>query len=592
MRVRVVIYFIVSMVVFLRAAAQPDERARYKALRDSVEISYDNHSPTIQHYVDEALPLAAKLRDTSGTIRMRRLLGLNYFLIGHSDDAIKVLLDEVRMVADYPPGSESAELYYAVAQVYGMNKYPVICRQYLEKGVEIARKIRNESVIADGYNRLGIWFERTKMLDSALYFYKQALYYTERSGVVLGKAYCFENIAGIYAQKNQLSLALSYMQQALVYKKQAGKKMDVAISYINIGEAFDSLKQYDSAILYANAAIELSREVNYKDLIKYGYHFLSRVYETRGDNKRALMYHKLFSELNDTIFNETKAQQLAELNAKYQAGKKEEEIRELNSKATIQGLQLKHRNTLLIVAFFVFVAGSVIVYLIYNRRKLKEQTELQAEINRQQAITTREVLYAEDRERKRIAADLHDGVGQLMSATLLNLNSFLARLNVNTQADPQADRILSLVTESYDELRSISHQMMPGALLRSGLDTAVRELVSHIDPEKIEVFVESEGLEERLSEETETVLYRVIQESVNNVIKHANATRLNLQLVRDEDGVSVTIEDNGNGFDRKQASTAGIGLKNIYSRVLLQNGTVDIDSHPGKGTLVAIHIPL
>ncbi len=559
---------------------------------DSVQVAYDAHSDSVQYYADKALPIAARLQDRAVSIKIRQLLGLNYFLNGHSDKAMKILLDAAREVEKYPPTLGAASLYYAIAQVYGLNKYPVISKDYLKKGVDIAVQFKDALTIADGQNRLGIWYERNGDLDSALSFYKQALYYTEQYGSVLGKAYCYENIAGIHAQKGQLQISLSYLKQALLLKKEAGKKLDVAISYINIGEAFDSLKQYDSAIYYTTTALNLAREVNYKDLVKYSYHFLSRIYEVRGDHKRALLYHKLFSELNDTIYNETKTQQLAELNTKYQTEKKEQAIKELSSRTTIQQLQLKQRNTLLLVVVFLFLAGGTIAYLAYNRRKLKEEAKLQAEINRQQAITTREVLNAEEKERKRIAADLHDGVGQLLSATLLNLNNFFTKLHINRQEEPQAERILSLVTESYDELRSISHQMMPNALLKSGLGSAIKELVSRIDQDKIAVSFEATGLNERLHEDIETVLYRVIQESVSNVIKHAHATRLNLQIIKDEEGVSVTIEDNGRGFDLKSLSSSGIGLKNIYSRVQVHNGTVDFDSSPGKGTLVAIHIPL
>ena len=113
-----------------------------------------------------------------------------------------------------------------------------------------------------------------------------------------------------------------------------------------------------------------------------------------------------------------------------------------------------------------------------------------------------------------------------------------------------------------------------------------------IDGSSLKVDLTMEGLQERLSEQTETVIYRVIQEAVNNVVKHAGATHLSIQLTNDTDGLAVTIEDNGHGFDTTILEQAtGIGVRNIYSRLALLKGTLEIDSAPGRGTAVAIFIP-
>jgi signal transduction histidine kinase len=231
--------------------------------------------------------------------------------------------------------------------------------------------------------------------------------------------------------------------------------------------------------------------------------------------------------------------------------------------------------------------------MIINRRKLQEQTKLQQEINRQQDLAAKAVLDAEEHERSRIATDLHDGVGQLLSTALMNLNNLVTSSAFQTAAEKdKADNVVSLISDSYDEMRSISHQMMPNALLKAGLSAAVRDFLNKIDREKISVNLEVIGFQTKLDEQVETVLYRVIQEAVNNVIKHAKASKLNIQLCNDEDGISITIEDDGRGFNTAGLKQdTGIGIKNIQSRIAFLKGTVDFDSAEGKGTLVAIHIP-
>lgn len=209
-------------------------------------------------------------------------------------------------------------------------------------------------------------------------------------------------------------------------------------------------------------------------------------------------------------------------------------------------------------------------------------------------MATRSVISAEENERKRIAADLHDGVGQMMSAAKMNLSAFENEIPFKDVSQRLAfEKVLELVDESCREIRSVSHQMMPNALLKSGLANAVREFIDKIDNRIIKITLHAAGLQERLDSNVETVLYRVIQECVNNVIKHSGANALDISLIKDSDGIAATIEDNGKGFDTTDKEKfEGIGLKNIISRITFLKGTVEFDSSPGKGTLVAIHVPL
>ncbi|HYK76528.1 MAG TPA: sensor histidine kinase, partial [Daejeonella sp.] len=232
-------------------------------------------------------------------------------------------------------------------------------------------------------------------------------------------------------------------------------------------------------------------------------------------------------------------------------------------------------------------------YLIYNRRKIKAQALLRETIHQQQNLAALGILDAEERERRRIASELHDGVGQTLSCALMNFNNLFSDLSLNHAYAVQAERAVSLLSESYDEMRSISHQMIPHSLMKAGLASAVREFLQKIDQKNIRVQLEVNGLDNRLNEQVETALYRITQEAVNNVIKHARASRLAIQLIKDEEGISLSIEDNGQGFDKsKLAHMDGIGLKNIYSRIGLLKGTVDLESAPGKGTLLMIHLPV
>ena len=209
-------------------------------------------------------------------------------------------------------------------------------------------------------------------------------------------------------------------------------------------------------------------------------------------------------------------------------------------------------------------------------------------------MSAKAIIEAEERERKRIAGDLHDGVGQLCSAIKMNLSGLSSQVTFKDKEAVLAyEKTLAITDEACKEVRSISHQMMPNILLKSGLTIAVRDFLDKIDARRIQVQLDTFGLNERLDSNTETVLYRVIQETVNNVIKHARGNKLYITLGKDEEGINATIEDNGIGFDvHDKDQFDGIGLKNIASRVEFLKGKVEFDSAPGRGTVVNVWIPL
>ena len=314
---------------------------------------------------------------------------------------------------------------------------------------------------------------------------------------------------------------------------------------------------------------------------------LSDKYKAEGNDKKALEYLNKMMVVKDSLATEAMTKKIANLQSMYETDKREKEL-------LLQKEQLSKQRYLIIalIIFFVFVV--LMMYMLFIKKQLKQEAKMQSEISRQQGLATQAVLQAEEKERKRIAGDLHDGVGQMMSAVKMNLSSLAAKINLTNENDiALLDKTILLVDESCKEVRSVSHNMMPNALLKAGLSSAVKEFIDKIDHSKLQVNLYTEGLQDRLGNNLETVLYRVIQEIVNNVIKHAAANQLDISLIKDADGISCTVEDNGKGFNMaSMQNVEGIGLKNIQTRINYLKGTVEWDSFNGKGTLVAIHVPI
>ncbi|MBX2930581.1 MAG: sensor histidine kinase [Chitinophagaceae bacterium] len=312
---------------------------------------------------------------------------------------------------------------------------------------------------------------------------------------------------------------------------------------------------------------------------------MSNAWKAKGNQLKSLQYHNEMLILKDSL---NTLQSTATINILKSNYEEERQAKELAIQtATIAKQQF-------LITSISIISALIIAFLIvlYKRKQSLLKTKMQAAILEQKTIAAHAILEAEEKERKRIASDLHDGIGQMMSAVKMNLSSISSKVGLQNEQDKNLfDKTMALVDESCKEVRIVSHNLMPNALLKSGLSSAVKTFLDKIDHKQLNVHLYTEGLEERLNDNTEIILYRAIQEIVNNVIKHAQANQLDISLIKDADGISCTIEDNGIGFFLQEQQTIGIGLKNIKSRIDYLNGTVEWDSQVGKGTLVAIHIP-
>lgn len=238
----------------------------------------------------------------------------------------------------------------------------------------------------------------------------------------------------------------------------------------------------------------------------------------------------------------------------------------------------------------VFIAVRLLLNRI-NRKKIEEQRRLNQQIEQQKAITSA-IIATQEQERKRIAEELHDGIGQVFSAIKLNLSCLepeLKRLDSDRRRNFETS--VSLLDQATKELRAISHDMLPGHLNDLGLVVALEALCEKIQQTHVlECTFVSFGIEQRLSRPLELTLYRICQELLTNIVKHSKATESSVQLIRHESSIMLQVEDNGIGLPRQPSG--GIGLENINSRLRLVNGIISIDSSRESGTSVVVEIPL
>ena len=525
------------------------EQMSLEALHESFSglclMKMNQKKEALEHFY-KALSLAEESNDIMTQLRARVNIGWVMMESNRFQEAVESFTTALRLIEEKKMNIRNATIFNNLASSYGSLGKLDSAEKYSRLAITVAHEQKDLNAEANGYYILGTTQTKHGRHEDALQSFLAAKPLREKVGDPFFIVSDLSEMANLYARLNKPAEGIAVSKQALDIAK--ANKIDAKLPMI--------------------------------------YSAMAENYQVAGDFKQAAEVYKKISDLKDSLYADANPRALAEMQLKYESEKKEQQI-------LLQRIQLSRKN-LIIIGIVILVALAVFLsYSLYRRYRLKQESKLQAAIMRQQELSTRAVLEAEEKERQRIAKDLHDGVGQIMSAAKMNLSSFENEFKfLEPHQKEKFEKIISLVDESCKEVRTVSHNMMPNALLKAGLSAAIREFIDKIDTKVLKIDLYSEGLNERLESNLETVLYRVIQECVNNVIKHSGANHLDISLIKDKDGISATIEDNGKGFDARDSKAFdGLGLKNIQTRIEYLKGTVDFDSTPGKGTLVAIHVP-
>jgi two-component system NarL family sensor kinase len=540
----------------------------------------------------KALALREELGDSQLIASSLNKIATCYQQLGNNDEALALQLRVLKIA------EQLGNLHY---QGIVLNSLSLLSQKvnklndallFGKRSLRLTMQTKDTLIIATALTSVETIFELQGKLDSAYEYQAHAIALLEQIGAKAELATAYSEMGYLLRIQKKDRDGLRYYRKALDLASQLGNTSDLAFYNGNIGSTYQDLGKIDSSYPYMRTALAQNAENGIETVYKTIYAGMATYYIFKNQHDSAIHYNKLYQNITDTIYSATLAGQVNELLSKYETEQKEQKIVLLKEQNTIKQLTINRKNVTISIIGGSFVIAILLGVLFYNRYRMRQESRLQEEILKQQQLSSRAVIAAEELERKRIAGDLHDGIGQMFSAVKMNLSGISDRIAIPEQDRDLLDRTLALVDESCKEIRVMSHQMMPNVLLKSGLAAAIRDFIDKIDERKLKITLETFGLKQPLAQNIESVLYRVVQESVNNVIKHAQASSLDIQLHKDDDGINVTIEDNGIGFAlNKIDEDKGIGLKSIRARVAFLNGKVDYDTAPGKGTLVAIFIP-
>lgn len=510
-----------------------------------------------------------------------------YKSLNNYDKAIEYQLRANNLYEKQHPTSSLVKAYINTSVLYKELLNFEQQENYSRKVLAIGKETKDDNHLFLGYNYIAYALsEQSKYIEAAKYLDSAKTYFNKGLKLQAAMTISFFLISGsVNAKLKNYDEAYSDFKKAYNFAEANKHTFSKYQSLMQMGNIRRFQKRYGEAekiLLEADTAIQKTGELSQKNILLQ---YLSDLYKDWGKYDKALEYYKKFVEVSDSISNIQNQEIAANLEKKYETEKKEATIQ-------LQQSEIRQRKTMNYLFGGGATALAVILLLTYRtyHQKQKIQKQQISELETEQRLNaTQAVLKGEEQERARLAKDLHDGLSGMLSGIKYSLQDMKGNLIMTDENRQAFERSMDMLDSSIQEMRRVAHNMMPEVLVRYGLDAALKDYVAEINKAGlVKAVYQSMGMENRAMEKsTALAIYRIVQELLNNVIKHAQATEALVQLFSENGKLVVNVEDNGKGFDAKLSEEkGGMGWRNIRSRVELLNGKIDLQSSSEHGTAV------
>jgi two-component system NarL family sensor kinase len=528
---------------------------------------------------------------------------------------------------------QEALSYRALFNIYHNLRMNDSAVKYGVYSLRLTQEIKDSVNIATNYGNLGWLYMDLNQYDKAIEYGKQGIAAGERYRDTSGLLVALNNTALCYHRSGDDGKAVELFSKQLEIANKVNRKRSIVRALINLSSSYYALAdkaelgrmsgelnqffqdnpktdiklkcfQYITNgynhILANNFqeaendildGLQIAERDSIVDPLLIMYATLSTIKSAVHDFKAANYYDLKWNALTETLQEEQLAGYAIELETRYETEKKDSQLK-------LQDAEIKQKSILNYILIGSAGALLIISFLAYRNYKHKQKLQQQriSELETQQQLTATEaVLKGEAQERTRLAKDLHDGLGGMLSGIKYSLNTMKGNLIMTPDNLEAFERSMDMLDSSIREMRRVAHNMMPEALVKFGLDTALKDFCNDINQSgALQVNYQSLGMEQVVVDQTTAItIYRIVQELINNTMKHAVAKTAIVQLTKTDGHLTVTVEDDGKGFDTAILNKSkGIGWTNIQNRVEFLKGTLDVQSGNEKGTSIHIEISL
>jgi len=496
---------------------------------------------------------------------------------------------------------------------------------------------RARADLADRIAARGLW-------DEALKMQQEALEYFQRTGNLYLETHLLARMSKTYSDQGNVQKAIAF-KRAFSAQNQVLKDtvLDIAMAKSEV-EHNGQLGKYSIARYEASNVLRLAEQIKHSDFITWGQYFvgryslldrdynmalfflkkaeksaprtnvvmrrdicrqLSTTYAALDSLELALKYATRAVEIGDTLISTEREAALHRLALQFDTREKRREIKQLEEEKSVVKEASKQQKigllTLGVALAAVLLALFFIVRDYSHRMRVNKLLAAQKEEINQQKIrdlentlkieTMQSMLAGQESERQRVAQDLHDSVGGLLAAVKIQLETMLSKKPKRAQDDDWI-KINALLDETVSETRHIARNMQPSALLEFGLVTALRDLTNRVHGEGVpHISFQHFGEFADIDQEIALNCYRIIQELVQNSLKHAQATEIMVQITRTDNQVALLVEDDGAGFD-PESNKKGMGTDNVARRAHFLKGELSVQSAKGQGTSTVVTVPI
>ncbi len=528
--------------------------------------------------------------------------GVAAYFMGDFELALKHYLETLSYVEKHDIRTVMANTLNNLGVIYRITSKNDEAISIYHKTLKLSKELQDTNMIATSYQNLGVAHNFKGLTDTALIYLDSALYVyglakdTFQMGHVytaMGETY--------YLSESDYAQARKYLLQGAEYMKGESNQEELSKTFHLLGRIERDDHQYEKALQYFHDGLDMVSSTDRSDVLLTFYQDMEICYDQLGRYKEAHDYLQKYISLYKEIQSAERQQAIEELQTRYETEEKDKEI-------AMQKLQIlegnRQRNLLIGVLLAVLLTASFVFLLVRRKHQFDQELALQEKKLKEEKIKKLEqekkiiamdhMLEGEEKERKRIAKDLHDSLGSLLTSARIQLNRVAEDMGT-LQKEVGWIKAQDIVSEAADEVRRISHDMMPEALVNLGLISAIEDLTASMSSNQdllitTHFFDVDEGL---LSGQQQSGVYRVIQELLQNTMKHASASELIVQLSQNDSSLDILVEDNGVGFNPESLTeTSGIGLRNMESRVSYLDGEMHIQSNPGGPTIAEFSIPL